>query len=229
MSRGVLPFNWTLDQTKKLIDILKNHRHLWDKRVSGFSNIGSVKGLEIMINLLDMPNMTQKQLKCKLRNMKNTYKLELRKIKVAEKRGFFYRPTLPWFKDFQGVMENVEEEVFDEATASSDTYVVSIKQECIDNIVKGDTAHIDFEEQPQLKNLKRIHVEESQKTLETPEEIDITYEYEPIEELPMDEFQMFADHVAEQLRLVSLDLAHKLQKEIESLFDTNSLINIYDA
>ncbi|XP_026755517.1 uncharacterized protein LOC113515489 [Galleria mellonella] len=242
-SRSSSPFNWSLDLTRKLIEILHNHRRLWDRKHIDFRQIGTKRGLEIMVELLDTPNVTTKQLKCKLRNLQNTYNIEQRKILVAQKNGFFYRPSLPWFKEYNNVMQEVKEiqespdesdsgediqhyhqDNSEENTTNSDTYIVSIKQECLDNIARGENSSIDFDEQPILRNPKRVHTE-----TDIQDQTEVRHDDNFImESIPMDEFQMFAEHIAEQLRMVTAQRAHRLQKEIELLFDNLPLVQIFD-
>lgn len=113
------------------------------------------------------------------------------------------------------------------ATEPTDTIVVSIKQECIDGVKKGSW-DVDFEDtdlpiqsatlvesqkSPPAPPVQLSRIASAKKPAKRPRKPD-----SPAKS-GMDEFQMFANHVAEQLRNMSINSARKMQNEIHIIFD----------
>jgi hypothetical protein len=96
-------FKWTDDQTQLVLDLLSNQECLWNVKSENYRNRNiRDKALEETLKQLNIPDLTQEDVKLKINSIPRRYSSELAKILKSEKSGAgpddIYVPKLFWFK-----------------------------------------------------------------------------------------------------------------------------------
>ncbi|XP_059049667.1 uncharacterized protein LOC131844732 [Achroia grisella] len=219
---------WTEHDTIQLIELYKTFPYLWDTRNKLYkSMVARNCAYEQILRKMDDPELTISDIKKKIKNLRSCYYQELRKVHKYKLEGRAYTPVMVWFTKFQEVMQAVHKAYYEEESGSEsegvsleynldedkDEYVVSIKQEFIDEIKKEEEtcAPTDYEYNKTPVKLYKTSLKRKERT-------DV-----PVVSVPQvkvkkpDEFQLFADKMAEQLRNMPLDKALELQIEVQTL------------
>lgn len=101
---------WSTDSIQQLLNLYLEHRLLWDTKHKAFNDkTARENALQQIAEQLEIPNVTAEDISRKYRSMRAAYRVELRNIKTAKLRGFFYKPTLHWFAIFKQFMADMEE------------------------------------------------------------------------------------------------------------------------
>ncbi|KPJ18465.1 hypothetical protein RR48_03977 [Papilio machaon] len=91
---------WSEDLTIQMIIEYEKREYLWNPVAEHYKNkkIREQGYLEI-INALNLVDVTVKELKNKIKNIRSSYSVELKKIRAARKAGAHaYRPSVTWFE-----------------------------------------------------------------------------------------------------------------------------------
>ncbi|KAM3967314.1 uncharacterized protein ACR2FA_011653 [Aphomia sociella] len=224
-------YRWTEQETVHLVELYKTFPFLWDARHKLYKNsIARNCAYEMILEKLENSEITIMDIKIKIKNLRSSYYHELRKINKFRSEGRAYTPSHTikvWFTKFKSIMDQVHKieddedfesgsdevslEYIDESTGNTDTeaYVVSIKQEYLDELENQNRKEIAITsaEQPEPKKFK--NAAKMKKRVELP--------VSEVKEYKLDEFQMFANNMAEQLRRLPLDKALELQVEVQTL------------
>ncbi|XP_059049666.1 uncharacterized protein LOC131844731 [Achroia grisella] len=223
---------WSELDTTKLVELYKSNSLLWDARHKFYRSTSERnRAYEKILEVLQNPNISVSDIKIKIKNMRSTYHTEHRKMHNFKIEGHDYIPsqsTKIWFTKLKEIMEQVQKneeegveigsdsddnqetviDCIDENEADDgDAYVVSIRQEYLDELEnRNQKAMADNSEefsQPQKKFASTR-----------------TYS-KPVQEcnrgMKFDEFQLFANNMAEQLRTLPLAKALELQVELQTL------------
>ncbi|XP_026755519.1 uncharacterized protein LOC113515492 [Galleria mellonella] len=225
---------WTELDTSNLVELYKSFPLLWDARHKHYKDPTARKmAYEKILEFLKNPNLSITDIKIKIKNLRSSYYNELRKIDKCQASGQFYtssQVTRSWFSKFKEIMEQVqknEEEGVDESESEEeavdsidesiadndgDAYVVSIKQEYLDEL-----------ENQNLKEMASV----SEGYMPAPKKFKSTPIYKKtVNEIKTDEFQLFANNMAEQLRALPLTKALQIQVELQTLV-AKERINLY--
>lgn len=91
---------WSEDLTIQMIIEYEKREYLWNPVAEHYKNkkIREQGYLEI-IKALNLVDVTVKELKNKIKNIRSSYSVELKKIRAARKAGAHaYRPSVTWFE-----------------------------------------------------------------------------------------------------------------------------------
>ncbi|GBP78827.1 hypothetical protein EVAR_65337_1 [Eumeta japonica] len=91
---------WSEDLTIQMIIEYEKREYLWNPMSEHYKNkkIREQGYIEI-INALNLVDVTVKELKNKIKNIRSSYSVELKKIRAARKSGAHaYRPSVTWFE-----------------------------------------------------------------------------------------------------------------------------------
>lgn len=91
---------WSEDLTIQMIIEYEKREYLWNPVSEHYKNkkIREQGYIEI-INSLNLVDVTVKELKNKIKNIRSSYSVELKKIRAARKAGAHaYRPSVTWFE-----------------------------------------------------------------------------------------------------------------------------------
>jgi len=96
-------FKWRDDHTQLVLDLLHNQECLWNVKSENYRNQNiRDKALEGMVKQLSIPNLTQEDVKLKIKSVRSRYSSELAKVLKSEKSGAgrdgIYVPKLFWLK-----------------------------------------------------------------------------------------------------------------------------------
>lgn len=94
---------WSDADMDKFLDIYQEQELLWNPKNELYRNNEARKSaLANIIEYMNKPNLTENDLKTKIKNIRTTYKRELTKVLKARKSGAgvddLYKPVLIWFK-----------------------------------------------------------------------------------------------------------------------------------
>ncbi|XP_028171718.1 uncharacterized protein LOC114361013 [Ostrinia furnacalis] len=211
---------WNTDSIQKLLDLCLKQPVLWDPKHSHYGDkVAREKAHQIIAEQMDVPNITAEDINRKYRSMRAAYRVEVRNINTAKIRGFFYKPTLHWFSIFKQYMKQIE----DRKKVNSP---IIQKQLLLQRDLTDRHQYVfTLKDDPQLpvgpinKNLPpQVHL-----VTNTGQEIHLDEDEESSEEEMSseeseDEFQSFADHIAVQLRSMSVHRAVMIQNQIQKIF-----------
>lgn len=91
---------WSEDLTIQMIIEYEKREYLWNPVSEHYKNkkIREQGYIEI-INALNLVDVTVKELKNKIKNIRSSYSVELKKIRAARKAGAHaYKPSVTWFE-----------------------------------------------------------------------------------------------------------------------------------
>jgi len=96
-------FKWRDDHTQLVLDLLRNQECLWNVKSENYRNRNvRDKALEEMVKQLNIPDLTQEDVKLKIKSIRSRYSSELAKVLKSGKSGAgrdnIYVPKLFWFK-----------------------------------------------------------------------------------------------------------------------------------
>jgi hypothetical protein len=80
-----MAFKWRDDHTQLVIYLLRNHECLWNVKSENYRNICD-KALEEMVKQLNIPDLTQEDVKLKIKSIRNRFSSELAKVLKSEKK-----------------------------------------------------------------------------------------------------------------------------------------------
>ncbi|XP_060801874.1 uncharacterized protein LOC132902084 [Amyelois transitella] len=223
-----MPMRWSEEETKKLINLYKKYPFLWDSSDKMYTQTRARKlAYEQIIRGMNKPNLTIKDIRCKVKNLRTAYYQDLKKKSTFESLGKKYKSNLPWFTSLHGIMEVINknkmtlqretteaEEEYEsddddsiQIQSENDTLVVSIKQEFLDQMENREVSYCPIVSQ---------YLEPIEVTDEPVKKKKKVNKRETIRE-DIDEFQSFVNSMAEQLRNMPLDKALNLQVEVQAL------------
>lgn len=98
-----MSIKWTDADISKLLEIYQNYEVLWNPQVKLYRNHDARKSaLQAILQHIDKSNLTENDLKVKIKNMRTIYNRELTKLLRSKKSGCgtedIYKPTLSWFQ-----------------------------------------------------------------------------------------------------------------------------------
>ncbi|XP_053604231.1 uncharacterized protein LOC128671608 [Plodia interpunctella] len=221
---------WSDEETKNLIELYKSYTFLWDSSRKMYKK-GQMRNYAYIdiLNTMGKPGLTIRDIRCKIKNLRSAYYQEIKKRSAVENAGKEYVSGLSWFDSFNDIMEIIQKnkkhpeteadgdddisdgegfEISESARENCDTTVVSIKQEFLDEMEDKDVRYCPI-------------VSEYMDPIETNEGVNKkkrrgTYKRESNQD-DLDEFQLFANNMAEQLRNMPLDTALNLQVEVQAV------------
>lgn len=217
---------------QNVLEMYKDNRILWDNGHPDYGHKGARdEVMQVIASSLDIPNVTAADVMRKLRTMRAAYRVEIRNINTAKVRGFFYKPTLKWFNAYRNCMteidamklqnqENMEsgddEISLEEEESVPNSYLLKIKQNNLSNI-KTDKSHVQIvlssnPYDPQTQLLMDSTDKDREEDVFSDDSVD-------------DEFQLFSDHIGEQLRSMSCSKAVLIQHQIKKIFDKDRKMN----
>jgi len=96
-------FKWRDDHTQLVLDLLRKQECLWNVKLENHRNRNiRDKALKEMVKQLNIPDLTQEDVKLKIKSIRSRYSSELAKVLKCEKSGAgrddIYVPKLFWFK-----------------------------------------------------------------------------------------------------------------------------------
>ncbi|CAG9795096.1 unnamed protein product [Diatraea saccharalis] len=234
---------WSEEETIKLIQLYRSFQYLWDKNAELYKNgVMRKRAYDAIVQQMSIPRLTARDVRCKIKNLRSSYYHELRKMEKAGSEKVVGRQ---WFNAFKPVMggsgggvstssrkssvtesessqdEQDESCFIEEESPNMDAYVVTIKQEYLDEMQNHDEKDIAPVDDYLEVAPKRIRMVESppEKThapaFENPTPKQVTKS--KAQGAKLDEFQMFSNNIAAQLRRLPLDRALILQVEVQSL------------
>ncbi|VVC86422.1 uncharacterized protein LOC126971007 [Leptidea sinapis] len=91
---------WSEDLTIQMIIEYEKREYLWNPVSEHYKNKKvREQGYVEIINTLNLVDVTVKELKNKIKNIRSSYSVELKKIRAARKAGAHaYRPSVTWFE-----------------------------------------------------------------------------------------------------------------------------------
>ncbi|CAK1543541.1 unnamed protein product [Leptosia nina] len=91
---------WSEDLTIQMIVEYEKREYLWNPVSEHYKNKKvREQGYVEIINALNLVDVTVKELKNKIKNIRSSYSVELKKIRAARKAGAHaYRPSVTWFE-----------------------------------------------------------------------------------------------------------------------------------
>lgn len=91
---------WSEDLTIQMIIEYEKREYLWNPVSEHYKNKKiREQGYTEIINTLNLVDVTVKELKNKIKNIRSSYSVELKKIRAARKAGAHaYRPSVTWFE-----------------------------------------------------------------------------------------------------------------------------------
>lgn len=91
---------WSEDLTIQMIIEYEKREYLWNPVSENYKNKKIREGGYVeIINALNLIDVTVKELKNKIKNIRSSYSVELKKIRAARKAGAHaYRPSVTWFE-----------------------------------------------------------------------------------------------------------------------------------
>ncbi|KAL4716433.1 hypothetical protein ACJJTC_015861 [Scirpophaga incertulas] len=91
---------WSEDLTIQMIIEYEKREYLWNPVSENYKNKRMrEQGYIEIINCLNLVDATVKELKNKIKNIRSSYSVELKKIRAARKAGALaYRPSVTWFE-----------------------------------------------------------------------------------------------------------------------------------
>lgn len=105
-------FKWRDEHTPKILDLLRNRECLWNNKCSDYKNKDARDdALQSLILDLDIPSITESDIKAKIKTIRTRYAAELAKVKKSEKRATtadnVYIPKLFWFQQADSFLRSV--------------------------------------------------------------------------------------------------------------------------
>ncbi|KAL4705964.1 hypothetical protein ACJJTC_019319 [Scirpophaga incertulas] len=217
--------HWGMDTLELMLDLYKQQRILWDNKHPQYNHKGSKDEMfKFIASRLKMTNVTGVDVARKIRTMRAAYLVETRNIEAARSQGFYYNPTLPWFPIYKKVHEEIE---LLKNTDRSDEENISGNEEAPSahtstyagardrrRVQQGRVAH-----RTGPKSLNRPQIPMQPRRRLTPVQQHAAYPEDIFDLNNEDEFQVYADVVAEKLRKLPQHRALFLQGQIDKLLD----------
>ena len=77
----IMVFKWRDDHTKLVLDLLRNQECLWNVKLENYKNRNiRDKALEETVKQLNIPDLTQEDVKLKIKSIHSRYSSELAKV-----------------------------------------------------------------------------------------------------------------------------------------------------
>ncbi|KAJ2941389.1 hypothetical protein O0L34_g3595 [Tuta absoluta] len=123
---------WSEDLTIQMIIEYEKREYLWNPVSEHYKNKKiREQGYVEIINALNLVDVTVKELKNKIKNIRSSYSVELKKIRAARKAGAHaYRPSVTWFEHADRFLRaivtpsSVDNSLLEMPAASDDSDVV---------------------------------------------------------------------------------------------------------
>jgi hypothetical protein len=91
-------FKWRDDPTQLVLDLLSNQECSWNIKSENYRNRNiRDKTLEEMVTQLNIPDLTQEDVKLKIKSIRSRYSFELAKVLKSEKSGAGRKTVLETF------------------------------------------------------------------------------------------------------------------------------------
>ena len=91
-------FKWRDDHTQLVLDLLRNQECLWNVKSENYRNRNvRDKALEEMVKQLNIPDLTQEDVKLKIKSIRSRYSSELAKVLKFEKKWCWPRQDVFFF------------------------------------------------------------------------------------------------------------------------------------
>ncbi|XP_013194275.1 uncharacterized protein LOC106137885 [Amyelois transitella] len=239
--KNKMAHRWREEETVAFVNMYKQSRCLWDINDKHYKNRHArLSALKLMIQELEIPGLTVYDVKTKIKNLRSTYHQVVKKVQNCQKDGHVYIPRLVWFDTFSEIVnsektKNVKEE---SSNVSSDNVNESSTDEYFDsphtqspepdNDNYESKAEIHFEEvssySPPKKKQATVSKDKINTLLEKIKRLEQGMSSQTTGINDLDEFQLFAMSIAEQLKQLPLVSALRLQVEIQNLV-SNERIN----
>jgi hypothetical protein len=105
---------WTDSDMTKFLELYKEKELLWNPKLDSYrDNSARIAALDDIINNLQKPNLTQNDLKIKIKNIRTIYCRELTKLLKSKIIGVgtndIYKPGLRWFEQADEYLRTVTE------------------------------------------------------------------------------------------------------------------------
>lgn len=105
---------WSEDKSVKFVSVYENYECLWNTKCNEYRNrdvrAGAIKQLIKDMHELGV-DMTEEEVKTRIKSIRTTYMSELRKVEKAARSGVsiddLYKPTCAWFKDADRFLRHV--------------------------------------------------------------------------------------------------------------------------
>lgn len=128
---------WSEDLTIQMIIEYEKREYLWNPVSEHYKNKKiREQGYVEIINALNLADVTVKELKNKIKNIRSSYSVELKKIRAARKASSHaYRPSVTWFEHADRFLRAI-------VTPSSVSYVnviVNLRKQIKMNLNATDT------------------------------------------------------------------------------------------
>lgn len=119
---------WNDATTLKFVQLYRANENLWNMFIPEYRNREArSESLQSIVDELNCPNFTVKDVPKKIKSLRSTYYLEVAKIEKSKASGagadFVYKPSVPWFDDMKYIMQSAT--IKEKKTSSN---LVSIKK-----------------------------------------------------------------------------------------------------
>lgn len=117
---------WKEDETPMFLDLYKNHECLWNNKSETYKNrLLRDKAMKSFLSELNIPDLSENDIKLKIKSIRTRYMAELTKVLKSEKSGTgrddIYVPKLFWFAQADSFLRPVS------VSKSSSSNLVSTK------------------------------------------------------------------------------------------------------
>uniref|UniRef100_A0A2S2QPU3 MADF domain-containing protein n=1 Tax=Sipha flava TaxID=143950 RepID=A0A2S2QPU3_9HEMI len=196
---------WTDSDMTKFLELYKEKELLWNPKLDSYrDNSARIAALDDIINNLQKPNLTQNDLKIKIKNIRTIYCRELTKLLKSKIIGVgtndIYKPGLRWFEQ-------------------ADEYLRTVTE------AKHNKSYLMLRNKIQVENMKTSNLK--MKSTKTPIISTIEKEISKLDGIAKgcvdNEFETFGKHVANQMRKIPLERALILQNDIQGLLTRERL------
>lgn len=117
---------WREDVTPLFLDLYKTHECLWNNKSEKYKNrVLREKAMKSLLSELNIPDLSETDIKLKIKSIRTRYMAELNKVLKSEKSGIgrddIYVPKLFWFSQADSILRPVS------VSRNSSSNLVSIK------------------------------------------------------------------------------------------------------
>jgi hypothetical protein len=101
---------WNEEMTFKFMQLYREHENLWNVFNKDYRNrdVRSAS-MKAIVEDMNVPNFTVKDVPKKIKSLRSTYYLELGKIEKSKASGggvdFVYKPSVAWFSEMDRIMK----------------------------------------------------------------------------------------------------------------------------
>ncbi|KAJ8710760.1 hypothetical protein PYW08_009275 [Mythimna loreyi] len=207
---------WSEDITIKFVGEYVAHECLWNtKHPLNKNKIARLSAYRDIANKMNLPNIGEREIVVKIKNIRSTYCQEFKKIKESKLSGSGdYVPSLKWFYILDPIMrkddglENTDDNVGNTSFQNDSYNGGTVSQNNIEEPAENTLTEI---EQP--RTLKKRRLQELESLLTKVKEVCALNNAPPLEE---HEFDIFGRSVAAQLKMLPLEKALQAQHYIQS-------------